>query len=95
MDRIKDCADLNETAPAEVEKAYRRGFAQGMHAAFLSLNTDFSDVDLELWTYAVDEWRRKGSEWKPGEQVKVVDPLQPIWVRIPLKDAINSWKERM
>lgn len=92
---IEDCADIGGTATAEVEKAYRRGFAQGAHVVIICLQNDVFSNDLFAWIDVVDEWRGQGAEWKPGEQVRVVDPLNPVLVRVPMQEALSAWKQRM
>jgi hypothetical protein len=73
--RIVDCPD--GTALAEVEKAYRRGFSQGVSIARQFLEIGYSISDISRWEDALMDWRRRSSHWTMGQVVAVKWPPDP------------------
>lgn len=73
-DVIADCAIPGEYVPAEVEKAYRRGFSQGAAICLYAAQAGIPLDEIEAWTMKVYGWRMKAVEWEPGQVVKAAFP---------------------
>jgi hypothetical protein len=71
---VPDCVRPGELAAAEVEKAYRRGFAQGVLEALDGLGRGATVEELHAWLLRVLRWRRVAAAWKAGARVKVKPP---------------------
>ena len=73
--RLTDCAVHGEPVRAEVEAAYRRGFAQGAAIAFEAMRNGASEAHMLRWIYArLLKWRYRCSAWRAGQMKRACEP---------------------
>jgi hypothetical protein len=75
--KLGDGAAPGAVHPADVEKAYRRGFAQGVSTTQYFLEKGMTPEEMEHWEVLIAKWRACGSRWIKGQPVVVQWPPEP------------------
>jgi len=75
--KLGDGAAPGSIAQADIEKAYRRGFAQGVSTAQYFLEKGMTEEEMEQWEILIEKWRECGSRWIKGQPVLVQWPPEP------------------
>jgi len=75
--KLADGAAPGTIIQADVEKAYRRGFAQGVLTAQYFLERGIDPDDMVRWVATIEKWRRCGAKWIKGQPVLVQWPPEP------------------
>jgi hypothetical protein len=81
---------------AAVEKAYRRGFDQGANAVINAWIKGVSNEDIDDWLTVLHQWRLQvdDTDISDTDYVEMVDPIYPVWISIPMSEALEQWKKR-
>ncbi|MFA5767381.1 MAG: hypothetical protein WC919_05650 [Candidatus Paceibacterota bacterium] len=75
--KLNDGAAPGAIVQADVEKAYRRGFAQGVLTAQYFLERGIDPEDMARWAAVIEKWRECGSRWIKGQPVLAQWPPEP------------------
>jgi hypothetical protein len=75
--KLGDDAAPGALVPADVEKAFRRGFSQGVSTTQYFLERGMGPEDIAQWMSVIEKWRQCGSEWIKGQPVLVQWPPEP------------------
>lgn len=77
-EEIPDCPPFKKKVDAEIEKAYRRGFCQGVSATRQWLEAGMRHGHLIKWEFDfLFGWRYESQGWMIGDQVMPEDPPKP------------------
>jgi len=76
--QLGDHAQHGDIVVADIEKAYRRGFTQGMSMVRQYVERfDLTIDDLKEWELTLMKWRRASFEWIKGQPVVANYPPDP------------------
>lgn len=75
--QLEDCAMHGDIVLSDAEKAYRRGFSQGVSITRQLIEASMSLEELHAWELALLKWRKASAEWIKGQPVIACDPPIP------------------
>lgn len=90
---IFDCFEFDNSIGnlAEVEKEYRRGYAQGAWQAYYAMRDGNTLSRIQKWCLSVQRWREKACSWSMGDKIKISSAFfPPERPRLPEKDKLKK-----